>query len=80
MWLKQLENHYMSMFKSTEYTNALGKVIEALSDFMSARQQIVQDTFKAFGVPVEKDLDELYKDIYQLKKRIRLLEKEAMEK
>lgn len=80
MWLKQLENHYMAMFKSSEYTTALGKVIEALSDFVSARQQIVQDTFKAFGVPVEKDLDELYKDIYNLKKRIRLLEKEAVGK
>ncbi len=77
MWLKQLEQHYMMLFKSTEYTNALGKVIDAMSDFMSARQQIVQDTFKAFGVPVEKDLDELYKDIYYLKKRIRILEKDA---
>ena len=75
MWLKQLEQHYMELFKSTEYTTALGKVIDAMSDFISARQQIVQDTFKAFGVPVEKDLDELYKDIYQLKKRIRALEK-----
>lgn len=80
MWLKQLENHYMSMFKSSEYTNALGKVIDALSDFESARQQVVQDTFKAFGVPVERDLDGLYKDIYLLKKRIRVLEKEAKQK
>lgn len=79
MWLKQLENHYMSMFRSSEYTNALGKVVDALSDFESARQQVIQDTFKAFGVPVEKDLDGLYKDIYMLKKRIRLLEKEAKE-
>jgi polyhydroxyalkanoate synthesis regulator phasin len=77
MWLKQLENHYMTLFKSTEYRAALGKVIDAMSDFMSARQQIIQDTFKAFGVPVEQDLDELYKDIYTLKKRIRELEREA---
>lgn len=77
MWLSQLENHYMAMFKSSEYTSALAKVIDAMGDFVSARQQIVQDTFKSFGVPVEKDLDELYKDIYTLKKRIRVLEKEA---
>ncbi|MBU1169998.1 MAG: hypothetical protein KKD44_10590 [Proteobacteria bacterium] len=80
MWLKQLENHYMALFKSSEYTNALGKVVDAMSDFLSARQQITQDTFKAFGVPVEKDMDELYKDIYSLKKRIRLLEKDAQKK
>lgn len=80
MWLKQLESHYMAMFKSSEYTNALGKVIDAMSDFVSARQQVAQDTFKALGVPVEKDMDGLYKDIYLLKKRIRILEKEAKQK
>jgi hypothetical protein len=77
MWLKQLENHYMSMFKSNEYTSALGKVVDAMSDFVAARQQIIQDSLKSFGVPVENDLDELYKDIYTLKKRIRTLEKDA---
>ncbi len=80
MWLKQLENHYMSMFKSTEYRTALGKVVDAMSDFMSARQQIIQDSMKSFGIPVENDLDELYKDIYTLKKRIRSLEREAEKK
>ena len=77
MWLKQLENHYMSLFKSNEYRTALGKVVDAMSDFMAARQQIIQDSMKAFGIPVENDLDELYKDIYSLKKRIRVLEREA---
>lgn len=77
MWLKQLENHYMSLFKSNEYRKALGKVVDAMSDFVAARQQIIQDSLKAFGVPVENDLDELYKDIYTLKKRIRTLEREA---
>lgn len=77
MWLKQLENHYMALFRSNEYRTALGKVVDAMSDFVAARQQIIQDSLKAFGIPVENDLDELYKDIYTLKKRIRILEKEA---
>lgn len=77
MWLKQLESHYMLLFKSSEYTNALNKVIEAMSEFVTARQQIVQDTIRQFGIPVEQDMDELYKDIYLLKKRIRSLEKES---
>jgi class III poly(R)-hydroxyalkanoic acid synthase PhaE subunit len=77
MWLKQLENHYMALYKSNEYRTALGKVIDAMSDFMSARQQVIQDSMKAFGIPVENDLDELYKDIYTLKKRIRVLERDA---
>lgn len=77
MWIEQLEKHYMVLFQSSEYIEALDKVVGAMSDFRAAQQLIIQDYFKMFGVPVDKDLDELYKDIYLLKKRIRNLEKAA---
>jgi len=80
MWIKQLEKHYMTLFKSSEYLNALGNVVSAMSDFKAAQQLIIQDYFKMFGVPVEQDMDDLYKDIYLLKKRIKTLEKEAGQK
>ena len=76
MWITQLESHYLSLFKSTEYLDALGNVVAAMSDFKGAQQLIVQDYLKVFGVPVESDMDELYKDIYTLKKRLRKMEKE----
>lgn len=76
MWIEQLEQHYMSLFKSSEYLEALGKVVGAMSDYKSAQQLIVQDYLKMFGVPVESDMDELYKDIYLLKKRLRKMERE----
>jgi class III poly(R)-hydroxyalkanoic acid synthase PhaE subunit len=75
MWVKMLEEKYMELFQSTEYVTVLGKAMEALNDFLSARQAITQDFLKMAGIPVEKDLDELYKDIYNLKKRIVHLEK-----
>lgn len=76
MWIEQLESHYMSLFKTSEYLDALGKVVGAMNDYRAAQQLIVQDYLKMFGVPVESDLDELYKDIYLLKKRIRVMERE----
>lgn len=76
MWIEQLEKHYISLFKSSEYIEALGNVVTAMSDFKAAQQQLSQDYFKLFGIPVEQDMDELYKDIYLLKKRIRTLENE----
>ncbi|MBU0995878.1 MAG: hypothetical protein KJ737_25565 [Proteobacteria bacterium] len=75
IWVKMLEEKYMELFRSTEYVNVLGKALNALNDFLSARQAITQDFLKMSGIPVEKDLDELYKDIYHLKKRIGHLEK-----
>ncbi len=80
MWIEQLERHYMSLFKSSEYLEALGKVVEAMSDYKASQQLIVQDYLQMFGVPVERDMDELYKDIYSLKKRLRKMEKEMKDK
>jgi polyhydroxyalkanoate synthesis regulator phasin len=40
-----------------------------------ARETITQDMLKGLAVPTQKDLDELYREIYNLKKKIRKLEK-----
>jgi len=43
---------------------------------MTARNAITQDLLKTMAVPTQDELDELYKELYQLKKRIKILEKE----
>lgn len=75
MWVKILEGHYMTLFKSPEYTQTLGRILDAMGEFAVARQQILQDALQSLPVPTQKDMDELYKDIYLLKKRVRELEK-----
>ena len=76
LFIKILEGHYMSLFKSPEYVSAMGKTLGALEDFIMARNAIAQDFLKTMAVPTQDELDELYKDLYQLKKRIKILEKE----
>jgi uncharacterized coiled-coil DUF342 family protein len=66
----------MSLFKSPEYVSAMAKTLGALEDFIAARNAITQDFLKTMAVPTQDELDELYKDLYQLKKRIKILEKE----
>jgi len=75
MWVKTLEGHYMTLFKSSEYNEALGKTLKTLSEFVVARREILQDALQALPVPTQKDMDELYKEIYLLKKRVKELEK-----
>ncbi len=75
MWVRILEGHYMTLFKSPEYTQTLGRTLDAMGEFAVARRQILQDAMQSLPVPTQKDMDELYKDIYLLKKRIRELEK-----
>ena len=70
-WIQVLEGCYMELFKQPEFPDALGKTIQSLNDFYRARQDVVNDVLRSFSVPTQDDLDELYKEIHKLKKRLR---------
>ncbi|HSM74382.1 MAG TPA: poly(R)-hydroxyalkanoic acid synthase subunit PhaE [Desulfobacterales bacterium] len=75
MWVKILEGHYMTLFKTPEYTQTLSRVLSAFEDYQAARDDLLQDALKSLPVPTNRDMDALYKEIYDLKKKIRSLEK-----
>ena len=76
LYIKNLEGHYLSLFKSPDYVKAMGATLDALEEFVEARNAVAQDMLKAVSMPTQNDLDELYKEMYQLKKRVKILEKE----
>ena len=76
LFIKILEGHYMSLFKSPEYVTAMSRTLNTLEDFVAARDNITQDFLKALAMPTQKELDDLYKELYHLKKRLKILEKE----
>lgn len=75
MWLKILEGHYMNLFKSADYTEALHRVLKRFEDFMIVRNETLQDYLQMLPVVTNKDIDDLYKEFHLLKKRVRELEK-----
>ncbi len=75
MWIQLLEGRYMELFKKPEFTVTLGSTLEALTDFFMSRQAMINDLLKTLSVPTHEDLDELYKEIHLLKRRIRKTEK-----
>ncbi len=78
MWIKILEGHYMTLFQSSEYTKILNKTLHSMSEFSEAKKELLQDTLLyMLPVPTQKEMDELYKEIYLLKKRIKELEKRS---
>ena len=77
MWIRTLEGHFMTLFQSNEYTETMGKTLDAMNQFLSARQEVMEDMLQSVPVVTYKDMDELYKEIYQLKRRIRELETSA---
>ncbi len=75
MWVKILEGLYMKLFQSREYINALGQTLDSMSEFTMARNEVVEDMMASLPIPKQKDVDELYHEIYRMKKRIKALEK-----
>jgi polyhydroxyalkanoate synthase subunit PhaE len=75
LWIKILEGHYMTLLKSKEYTDTLNRTVQTLADFKSRRDGVIRDILKDFAIPTQSELDELYKDLYLVKKRLRALEK-----
>lgn len=75
MWLKILEGHYMNLFKSADYTEALHRVLKHFENFMIAKNETMQDYLQMLPVVTNKEIDDLYKEFHLLKKRVRKLEK-----
>jgi class III poly(R)-hydroxyalkanoic acid synthase PhaE subunit len=75
MWIKILEGHYMTLFQSPDYVKTLGDVLNTMSDFSVVKNELMQDLLSTLPVSTQKDTDDLYKEIYVLKKRIKTLEK-----
>jgi polyhydroxyalkanoate synthase subunit PhaE len=76
MWLKILEGHYMNLFRSKEYTDALHRTLNKLEDFLIAKNEAMNDFLQLLPVVTHKDMDDLYSEFHLLKKRVKELEKQ----
>ncbi len=79
LWLKTLEGHYMALFKSSEFIQTLAETMKAMENFMEARQAVLQDLLKFLPVPTHKDMEDLYQELYLLKKKVKELEMKLTE-
>ncbi len=75
MWIKILEGHYMTLFKSPEYIRVLGRTVNVMEEYKAAREKVLADILQFFPVPTNRDMDELCKEFYELKKTVKELAK-----
>jgi len=80
LWVKILEGHYMNLFKSPEYLAAFREMLNQAENYANAKNEVLQDILQSLPVPTNRDMDNIYKDLYLLKKRIKVLEKELARK
>jgi polyhydroxyalkanoate synthase subunit PhaE len=75
IWIKILEGHYMKLFQSPEYNQILANTLNAISDFSASKDAVIQDMLSVLPIPIRKEIDDLERELFELKKRIRVLEK-----
>ena len=54
----------------------MGQTLNALENSKMTTGKVIEDILGMFPVPTQKDMDELYKEIYLLKKKVKALEKQ----
>jgi class III poly(R)-hydroxyalkanoic acid synthase PhaE subunit len=75
IWIKSLEGHYMTLFHLPEYVECLGKTMNASQDYKVARAKVLMDLLQVLPVPTNRDMNELYKEFYVLKKKVKAMAK-----
>jgi len=75
LWLEILERRYMALYKSEKFVSAMNLAIQRSADLIKARTALEDGFLKCHNFPTSKEMDELYKDFYFLRKRVESLEK-----
>ncbi len=76
MWVRVLEGHYMTLYQTPEYVETMARTINALADFSAAKNAVLEDMLSLLPVARKSDMDDMARELYELKKRLRKLEKE----
>jgi polyhydroxyalkanoate synthesis regulator phasin len=76
-WIPKLEKNYLDMLRSENYIETLRKTLNALYEYRKVRQQFLIDVLQDFPIPTNREMDEVYKDLYLIKKRLAKLEKKG---
>lgn len=69
-WVKVLEGNFMELLKSSEYTGVLNETINALAAYKRIKNDVIEVFTKDLQIPTNKEMDEVYRDLYQMKKTI----------
>ena len=76
MWVKVLEGHYMTLYQTPEYVETMARTINALAEFSAVKDAALEDMLSLLPVARKSDMDDMARELYGLKKRLRMLEKE----
>jgi class III poly(R)-hydroxyalkanoic acid synthase PhaE subunit len=75
IWTDVNEKEFYALFKTEEFSRIQAQVLESALDFRRNFHSVIEQSLADFPVPVRSEMNDVYKTIYDLKKRVRTLEK-----
>jgi hypothetical protein len=74
LWIKSLEKEYQEMFKTDRYKRVVARVFNSMAEMRSAYRELFLDMLQIAGLPFGKEVDELCKDMFAMKRKMKEFE------
>ncbi len=77
IWIDIFENDFTQLFDSEKFGQNYGELVSAELELTKRWENIQNVTLQSLKLPTRKEIDEVYKELHELRKRVAKLEKEA---
>ena len=75
VWIDIFENDFTQLFDSQKFGENFGKLISSELELSKHWNNMLSTLLETANIPTKNDIDEIYKELYSLRKRISKLEK-----
>ncbi len=80
LWVDTNEKAYLKLFETNEFSKLQAELLESALDIRGCFNKLIEKSMADFPVPMRSEMDDLYRTVYELKKKVRTLEKQVKEK
>ncbi len=74
LWIKALEKEYQDLFKTDRYKTVIARIFNSMGEFRGAYRELVLDLIQLAGLPFGREVEELSKDMFAMKKKMKEFE------
>jgi Poly(R)-hydroxyalkanoic acid synthase subunit (PHA_synth_III_E) len=78
--IEAFEDTFTNLFTSSEFSEVYGKLFGSQLNVSRAVQSIVEKNFKMFNLPTRSEVDDILKDIVELKRAVRDMKRSVEER
>ena len=80
IWIETYSETFKDFSKSDHFVSDLGKLNSCLIDFQQNNREMIEENFlKPMNLPTKKEIDEINKELYSLKKTVKELARQIKE-